>query len=491
MTHTPVYDFIIIGTGASGSVLAHFLQQAGASVCLLEAGRNFKPAQFPANELHANASLMWHGGMECSTDANTVFLRGKVVGGGTIVNSALLDRFDDIALDDFRSQSGIDFYNREEMDKHYQAIEEHLSLAYIPESDWNQNARLYQKGFDTLGLKVAPLRRGQAHCDNKNNDCLVCVGGCRRQSKQSMAVTFLPKAMALGAELITGFHVQQIIHGRTQVAIYGVQNNRQQVLYSRKCILAAGSLGTTELLQKSGFQDQLPALGHNFHCHPQIMSFALMDHIVDAHKGAFQALKSDDPRFRKQGFKLENVFTPPAGAAMLKAGFGPEHQQLMAQYRNLAGIEVCVRDEVPGQLRLNNHGRLLLDKPFADIDRQKAQAGLEQVHGIFAAVGARRVMDAPFLLALHLMGGCTIGQNPNHSVVNERFQVHGLPNLAIADGSIYPLAPGINPSLTIMAQSHKASQLLIEDFDAGLTANPNSGKEQCPVDKIHTERKRA
>ncbi|MCL6269409.1 GMC family oxidoreductase [Sansalvadorimonas sp. 2012CJ34-2] len=463
------YDFIIIGTGASGSVLAHYLTTAGASVCMLEAGRHFRPNQFPSDELHANAGLTWNGGMDSSHDARTVCIRGKVVGGGTIINNCLLDRFDDIALDDFRTKSGMDFYSRSRMDQHYQEVESHLNLEYIPESDWNGNAHIYAEGFDKLGLKRAPLRRGQKNCDNANNDCVVCLGGCPRRSKQSMTVSFLPSALAQGAHLIDQFHVHQIVHGHKQVAVYGTHNKTSKILYARKCILAAGSLGTTELLLRSGFAKNLPALGQGFHCHPQFMTMALMNDIVDAHKGAFQALKSDEPRFRQQGFKLENVFAGPAAIAMLKTGFGEQHQDFMANYRRLACIEVAVRDEVPGRLHLNNKGHLVIDKPLSDIDQQRAEAGLQQIRDIFRETGAKRIIESPLRIALHLMGGCSIGQDRASSVVNEQFQVHDFPNLTIADGSIYPLAPGINPSLTIMAQSHRASQALLAEFGVNNT----------------------
>ena len=62
---------------------------------------------------------------------------------------------------------------------------------------------------------------------------------------------------------------------------------------------------------------------------------------------------------------------------------------------------------------------------------------------------------------LHLMGGCAIGNDERTSVVNEAFQVHGMNNLYIADSSVFPDAPGINPSLTIMALSHQAAASIL------------------------------
>ena len=45
------------------------------------------------------------------------------------------------------------------------------------------------------------------------------------------------------------------------------------------------------------------------------MSFGVYEEKINSHKGAFQAFKSDDKGFRKEGFKLENVYAGPEGIA--------------------------------------------------------------------------------------------------------------------------------------------------------------------------------
>jgi len=59
------------------------------------------------------------------------------------------------------------------------------------------------------------------------------------------------------------------------------------------------------------------------------------------------------------------------------------------------------------------------------------------------------------------MGGCTLGTDPKTSVVSPEFKIHGYPNLIAADSSVFPAAPGINPSFTIMALSLKAARELL------------------------------
>ncbi len=469
-----IYDFVIIGSGPSGAVLAYNLCKAGARCLMLEAGKEFSAKTFPSNEMNANASLMWSGGMDTTTDAGLLFLRGKVLGGGSIINQCLLDRFDDNALDDWRDRTGVDFYTTDAMARHYDEVESHLALHTMERRDWNRNAELYVEGFEKCGMEWAPLRRGQSDC-GEGNDCIVCLGGCPRDSKQSSLVTFIKQARQHGLDIETEFNVTQIIHGTNLVTIYGEQRGQTQQVYGRRCIVAGGALGSTQMLLKSGFKSKLPALGDHFNCHPQFMNIALFDEIVDSHKGAFQSVKSQDPRFRQQGFKLENVFAGPIAVALLKPGFGLDHQAFMQKYRNMACIEVAVRDATAGKIDIDKTGRLKIKKKLADADWQRANAGLQVVEDIFTTLGAREIMKSPIKIGLHLMGGCRLGKDGNSSVVNEAFQVHDHPNLFIADSSIFPSAPGINPSLSIMALAHKASEHILAE--CGVTTATRHMKE--------------
>ena len=108
-----LYDYVIVGAGTSGGILSHNLAAAGADVLLLEAGQKFNKDTYPNNEADASAQLYWGGGIEFSKDARMAFLRGKVVGGGSVINQALMDRFDDVAFNDWKDESGVDFFTTE------------------------------------------------------------------------------------------------------------------------------------------------------------------------------------------------------------------------------------------------------------------------------------------------------------------------------------------------------------------------------------------
>lgn len=453
-----MYDFAIIGSGAGGGVLAYHLHRAGARCVLLEAGRFFRKDSFPRTELEYSPQLFWGGGLEFDTSSKMAFLRARCVGGTTNVNQCLLDRFDSLALDDWRRISGVSFFTEQGMAPHYTAIEKQLSLQTIEACHFNRNTRLFIEGCEKNGFGWAPLRRGQADCAlDQGNDCIGCLGGCHRDSKQSTLVGFIQKAEATGLEIKAEFEVGRIDPQKDSVRIQGLEKGQKTALEARQVILAAGAFGSTRILLQSGFGAQLPALGKGFAAHPQFMSFGFFKEEINAHKGAFQGVKSQDAHFRKAGFKLENVFAPPISIAMLYPRLGGAHQQFMHRYRHMACIEVAVRDEAVGEIRLGAKGKLAVYKPLTAQDLLRRDQGLGVVRQIFIRLGAEEIFQSPFYFGLHLMGGCQMGSDPRESVVAPDFRVHGQKHLFVADSSLFPNAPGINPALTIMALAERLS----------------------------------
>lgn len=456
-----MHDYIVIGSGPSGGNIAYNLFKAGADVLLLEAGKLFNKKTFPRDESDVSAKLYWGGGIEFGADARMAFLRARVVGGTSIVNQCLLDRFDDIAFNDWRDESNVDWFTSEHMAQYYDKVENRLALHSFDESEMNRNAQMFTKSCENLGVKWGALRRGQSDCAlGRGNDCIGCLGGCHRDSKQSSYVGYVKNGIDEGLQLQTDTEVDRIENDGDTVTIYARHNGKEITLKTKNVVLAGGSFGTTKMLLASGFKNKLPALGKNFSSHPQFMSFGVFDDTVDAHKGAFQTVASKDPVLRKKGFKLENVFAPPISAGMLLNTTGVAHQDFMRGYTQMSCIEVAVRDENVGEIKLDGKGKLVVDKPLTDQDKRRRDEGVALINEILSNQGAKRVVASPYYIGLHLMGGCVMGTNGLKSVVDPEFRVHGYNNMFIADSSIYPNAPGINPSLTIMALAQKLSDQL-------------------------------
>jgi choline dehydrogenase-like flavoprotein len=148
---------------------------------------------------------------------------------------------------------------------------------------------------------------------------------------------------------------------------------------------------------------------------------------------------------------------------MLMPGFGREHLNLMRKYRYYASMEVAIRDEPVGKIELDPKGeRLKVTKRLTDLDRKRGRDGLALVNEMFAKAGAKDIVSCTQGFGLHLMGGCTLGVDAKTSVIGPDFRVHGEPNLFAADSSTFPAAPGINPSFTVMALSHRATQSMLK-----------------------------
>lgn len=459
-----MFDMIIIGAGPSGCFLANEYTKAGLKCLLLEAGEYYQKHSYPRTELSGNSKLYWSGGIELNTKADIGLLRPKAVGGGSIVNQALLDRFDDIAFDAWKANTGLSFFNKEHFEPYYQKVLGDVPTQIIPEEYRNENANVFKEGFEKNGYKCAPLTRAQKNCAyEKGNDCIECLNGCRINSKQSSAITVLPQALKNGLVLKDKMKVLKVeeLFGKCYVSAQD-EFGDLYTFESGYITLASGSIGNTKILKMSGFGKKLPSLGKNFFTHPQYMSLGFYDREINSHKGPFQAMKSDDENFRKNNFKLENVFGPPVAMSMLIPHFGKQHLDRMKQITKIACVEVAIRDFVPGEIKVNSKGKVKIVKNVKGIDLETKRKGLKAIENIFKSTGAKEIINGPFGIGLHLMGGCGIGSNSAKSVTSEDFHLHSTKRVFLADSSIFPTAPGINPSLTIMAQSLMASVKIIK-----------------------------
>lgn len=454
-------DVLIVGAGIGASFVARELAKKGRKILMIEAGRRYLASEYPRNELDGNSQLYWNGGMELDTSARLIFLRPKVVGGGSVVNQALVDRFDEIVWAEWSAASGVDFLSERGLAPFYDRAEKSLTIETLSEKNANGNAKIFRSGFERCGFQWAPLRRAQKNCSSeKGNSCIDCLSGCPRDSKQSMPITVLKEALQTGnVSLRDRTEVLSIQEFETGVSVQvrGAGGVLEKIS-AQTVVLGAGAIGNSKLLLQSGWGERLPALGRYFWGHPQYMHLGVYDQKIGSHLGPLQTYKSDEPRFRELGFKLENVFAPPIAIALLIPGVGSLHQDAMKELGHLACIEISLKDSEPGRISLKSDGRLRLEKPQNREDEKRKLEGIAAMHRVFKNTGAHQIHSASFGVSLHLMGGCRLGQDPNETVTGPDFRVHGSKRVSVCDGSLFPTAPGINPSLTIMALALRAAE---------------------------------
>ena len=80
------------------------------------------------------------------------------------------------------------------------------------------------------------------------------------------------------------------------------------------------------------------------------------------------------------------------------------------------------------------------------------------MEGIWDDAGAQETLKIDRYA--HLVGGCRMGFTVEESVVDSSHRVWGIPNLFVADGSVFPTQGAANPALAIMALSDRLARLL-------------------------------
>jgi choline dehydrogenase-like flavoprotein len=86
---------------------------------------------------------------------------------------------------------------------------------------------------------------------------------------------------------------------------------------------------------------------------------------------------------------------------------------------------------------------------YSENDKRLFRHALRFMSAMLEASGGRDLFETES--TAHLMGGCRMGFSPKDSVVNADGRAWDIDNLWICDGSLFPTAGGVNPSLTIQA----------------------------------------
>lgn len=110
-----------------------------------------------------------------------------------------------------------------------------------------------------------------------------------------------------------------------------------------------------------------------------------------------------------------------------------------------------------------------------EIDEHQRKAGkwlVDRGLEIFAEMGADelKVEEVGLTAGILVHGTCRAGHDPATSVLDPYCQAHEVPNLFVVDGSFMPTSGGVPPTLTIMANSFRVADHIVErarrgDFD--------------------------
>jgi len=477
-------DVCVIGAGAGGAVVAAELAEGGARVVVLEQGPVHDPGTFTARPPEMLARLYRDGGQTTTVGTPPILLPlGRGVGGTTLVNSGTCFRTPPAVLDRWREDFGLDL-DEAGLAPLFDRVERALSVAEVTPELAGANAAIARRGAERLGWSHGYLRRNARGCVGSG----VCVFGCPTSAKQHTGITYLPRAVAAGARVVTGADVRRVdVRGGRARAVHArLQGGGRLEVRAPTVVVCAGTIHTPLLLARNGLGGASGQLGRNLALHPATAAFARMDEVVDMARGVPQSLYIDE--FARQGIMFEGVAGPPGYAAMSLPLTGEPHRAAMADYRRLAQFGLMVSDASRGRVR-SLAGRPVIQYALVEADVAKFRVGLARLEELFLAAGAREVL-LPLppgvrpeharardlkLMAFHPLGTARAAARATDGVVDGDLAVHGVEGVFVADGSVVPSALGVNPQLTIMALATRlAFRLLARGADARPPAPPTA-----------------
>lgn len=554
---TEHFDAVVVGSGFGGSVMSYRLQEAGLNVCVLERGKPFPPGSFPRtpNGMHENfwdPSEGLFGMFNVWSFRHLGALVSSGLGGGSLIYANVLLRKDEKWF--VREEAGRNGYeywpiNRAQLDPHYDRVERMMDSQRFPFAhapyDATQKTRGMRVAAAELGLKwmLPPLAvtfgNAGAHPvpgepivethrnlhDRTRYTCLLCGEcdiGCNHGSKNTLDYNYLSEAKRLGAELRTlcevvsfepradgGYFVRYRRHTLGEPT---PRDARLLEVTTDRLILAAGTLGSTYLLQKNraSFPGLSDALGKRFCGNGDLLAFAIRGHekvdgvrrpwALDATRGpvitsAIRMPDASDDGGEGRGFYIEDAGFPAfvswlletAGAlgtmqrfkrvlwrrlqSLMKPGGGADiggDISYLLGAAELSSTSVPLlgmgRDMPDGTLHLRE-GRLQSDWRI-----DGSTAYFTRLRDTMRRIAD--VWDAGFrdnalwhlnrrVITVHPLGGCSMGRDSTEGVVNEFGEVFGYPGFYVADGAAMPGPVGANPALTIAAFADRGADSLI------------------------------
>ncbi|MBS2028667.1 MAG: GMC family oxidoreductase [Deltaproteobacteria bacterium] len=455
---------------------------------------------------------------------NVLVLSGTGVGGGSLVYAnTLLEPTDAF----FNSPQWSDLADwRKELAPHYATAKRMLGVTRNPhltnvDQKLREVAQEMGKGESFHPVDVAVFFGKEGEAGKTVNDpffggagparagCVQCGGcmvGCRYNAKNTLDKNYLFFAEKLGAQIIPETNVVDLkpipgggfeVHTEKSTSWFG----EKKVIRARNVVLSAGVLGTVNLLLKCKTSGSLPELSDQ------------LGHEVRTNSEALVGLTTRDKKQDfSQGIAITSGFFPepnthvepvryPSGSSFMRTLAAPMADAGNWFTRPMKMLAATVFHPIDS-LRLLFNGRwaesTIILLVMQDIDNKMrfklgrnlftlfrkrmttdtsgslkvpsyiaaghvvARALAQKVDAIPQSAVNEVMLQIP--TTAHILGGCGIGKDPSHGVIDTNHQVFNYPGLYVCDGSVIPANLGVNPSLTITAMSERAmSKVPVKD----------------------------
>jgi cholesterol oxidase len=524
---TERFDAIVIGTGFGGAISACRLAESGAKVLVLERGRRWTRETYPRKPgdpwfYHHGHPEMHNGWLDLRLFKGMAIAQGAGVGGGSLCYSSVVMEADaERFRDGWPAEISLD-----ELRPFYAKVREMLALQPIPPGQRTKRNDLLRRAAEGIGyegrIEDVPLaisfdpeysydlpdpldhRHSKGFVNSQGVQQGTCVHlgncdiGCDVRAKNTLDLNYIPCAERHGAQ-VRPLHLVQ----RVEPEGNGYRVAWNQVLGGRmvpgsawadRVVIAAGSLGSTEILLRSRDQyGTLPLvsrqLGRRWSANANFLSPASYPESVVVEQGIGPTISSGlnfmDGAENGQRFYVEDDGVPNLLLLALDARISSIGGRLARQLRRHLGRSLDEKnptkqtmiwlgeglDAADGHLRLvRQFPRFWRREIKLDWDVAGSKPVIDAIvamHRCLTEVGGGTYREPVYwkllqaLVTVHPLGGCAMGTTADDGVVDHRGQVFGYPNLYVADGAILPRPTGRNPSMTIGALAERVADLIV------------------------------
>jgi len=470
-------DVLVIGSGAGGASTAATAIELGHSVLMLEEGPYVPAAKAPALMADSFAKIWRHGGLTATYGTPPLaYAEGCCVGGSTEVNSAIFQRAPEALLAEWQKNYRLRNFSAEELAPYYDWAAQVVNASLTP-PPLGMPSDLLMRAGQAMGWQVKQLERGQRDCVGTN----LCALPCPTGGKQSMSSTLIPALLQRGTAIIAEAKVTRLI--RQGSWIKGAKvctrdadgQTHNLTVKARRIFLCAGAIQTPALLQQAGFRGPI---GQKLRLHPTIKCLTHFNEIIDAqdYRLPLVAVTQFMPELRLGG----SVFTPGTfGVALAedwqrRSGSIGKMRQSAIYYAMVRGRGHGRVISMPGgaapivTYRLDPQDWRLLGEGVSRLAQAMLTIGATKVYPSIAghegwndpqqaakAFGEKLPKNRSQLMTIHLFGSCPMGDSPGICGADSFGRVFGAENLFVADASLIPEAPGVNPQATVMALARR------------------------------------